>query len=293
MNSETDTELRGNGGIGIASATLLLSHKIQLNLMLEESAISALPADYSFTFKTADGFELATVNAETIGEAKNGYYNVVLSALGLSDFDQTIVCEGNYLYRMEMTVISLADLGVKHYTETEPNATNAQLFRSIADLGRMANGEDAEYGEPVVTDVNWTQSDDQKAKLDGDALEMKTMGLVMTDAIGIRLTGETVAADTALQFIVGGVDVTSNCVVTRSTEADAYAFTVDMYVNVAKMTKELDIKIVAGEEAATFTMTIRVDALAEMIVEDTSNELTEYALAYIQAADTYVKAREV
>ncbi len=294
IKSEATTDLVGNG-IEISSASLLISDRIQLKLMLDADEIAALPADFEFTFVTEDGTVLATVNAENIGKALDGYYNVILSALGLSEFDKTIVCEGNYLYRMEMTVISLADLGAKYYTETAPNETYAQLFRSIADLGRKANGEETVY-ELVTKAVNWTASKAPQA-LDS-RLSMKTKGLVMTDAIGIRLTGETVAVDTPLTFVVNGKDVTEYCIVTRSETADEtsgkFGFTVDMYVNVAMMTKELDIQICDDAETALFTMTLRVDALAEQIAAATEvdGELSDYALAFIQAADAYVEAKE-
>jgi len=275
---------------------LLLSDKIKIKLMFAADEVDALPADYEFTFTAADGTVLGTVNADNIGQAKGGYYTVVLSALGLGDFDMAITCEGNYLYSSEMTVIGLADQGAKHYTETVPNAVNAQLFRSIADLGRKANEQEALYGAPVTEDVNWTASKAPEA-VDAERLNMKTVGLVMTDAIGVRLTGETVAADTPLQFWVNGVNVTSSCVITRSETADEtsgkFGFTVDMYVNVSKMTKELNIVITDDAEAAMFTMTVRVDALAEKIYAINETEITNYALAYIQAADAYVKAQEV
>ena len=295
IEEEAAVELRGNG-IDIQAATLLLSDKIKIKLMFAEEDITTLPADYEFTFTAANGTVLAKVNADNIGQAKDGYYTVVLSALGLGDFDMTIACEGNYLYSTEMTVIGLADQGAKHYTETAPNAVNAQLFKTIADLGRKANEQDALYGSPVTETVNWTASKAPEA-VDPTRLNMQTMGLVMTDAIGIRLTGETVAADTPLQFWVNGKNVTSYCVITRSETADEtsgkFGFTVDMYVNVSMMTSELNIVIADDAETAMFTMTVRVDALAEKIYAANQNELTSYALAYIQAADTYIKAQEV
>lgn len=278
----------GVGTVPVATS-LILDQKLTVRVLFDPAEVASYGKDFTFAAVMGENtldtvFEEYTVDGVT-------YASYLIKGIGLGNFTELIEISGAALDTMDFSVVSLADGGAEYY-ETK-NEIYAQLFKSIADLGRKANEQEALYGAPVTEAVNWTASKAPEA-VDSDRLSMNTIGLVMNDAIGIRLTGETVAADTPLQFWVNGVNVTSSCVITRSETADEtsgkFGFTVDMYVKVSRMTSELNIVITDDTEAAMFTMTVRVDALAEQIYEINETEITNYALAYIQAADAYVKA---
>ena len=273
------TRLYGASAVPVATS-LILDKKLTVRVLFDPEEIAPYGTDFTFAAALGENaldtvFEEYTVDGVT-------YASYLIKGIGLGNFAEAIEISGAAIDTMTFSVVGLADTGAEYY-ENE-NATYAQLFKSIADLGRKENREDTKY-DLVVSAVNWTPGDDQKPKALDERLSMKTIGLVMSDAIGIRLTGET--AET-LKFIVNGKDVTSNCVVTASEGT----FTADMYVKVSMMTSPLNIVITDGEGAAMFTMTVRVDALAEQIAASTEEDaqLIDFALAYVQAADAYVKA---
>lgn len=273
------TRLYGTSTDPIA-ASLILDQKLTVRVLFDPEEIAPYGTDFTFAAALGENaldtvFEEYTVDGVT-------YASYLIKGIGLGNFTEAIEISGAALDTMTFSVVGLADEGAEYYA-TE-NAIASRLFKSIADLGRKENGEDAEY-DLVVSAVNWTPADDQMPKALDERLSMKTVGLIMSDAIGIRLNGET--AET-LKFIVNGKDVTSNCVVTASEGT----FTADMYVKVSMMTSPLNIVITDGEGNAMFTMTVRVDALAEQIAASTEAEaeLIDFALAYVQAADAYAKA---
>jgi hypothetical protein len=273
------TRLYGVSADPIA-ASLILDQKLTVRVLFDPEDIAPYGTDFTFAAALGENaldtvFEEYTVDGVT-------YASYLIKGIGLGNFTEAIEISGAAFDTLTFSVVGLADEGAEYYA-TE-NAIASRLFKSIADLGRKENGEDAEY-DLVVSAVNWTPADDQKPKALDERLTMKTVGLIMSDAIGIRLNGET--AET-LKFIVNGKDVTSNCVVTASEGT----FTADMYVKVSMMTSPLNIVITDAEGVAMFTMTVRVDALAEQIAASTEEDaqLIDFALAYVQAADAYVKA---
>lgn len=269
----------GVGTVPVATS-LILDQKLTVRVLFDPEEIAPYGTDFTFAAVMGENaldtvFEEYTVDGVT-------YASYLIKGIGLGNFTELIEISGAALDTMEFSVVSLADGGAEYY-ETK-NEIYAQLFKSIADLGRKENREDTKY-DLVVSAVKWTPGDDQKPKELDTRLSMKTMGLIMSDAIGIRLTGDTAEA---LKFIVNGKDVTSNCVVTASEGT----FTADMYVKVSMMTSPLNIVITDANDTAMFSMTVRVDALAEQIADSTEEDaqLIDFALAYIQAADAYVKA---
>ena len=272
-------------GVGAAPAatSLIMDKRLTIRVLFDLEEVASYGADFTFEAvmnetALATQYEEFTVNGVT-------YASYLIKGIGLGEFHTWIDISGAALDSFNFSVVSLADDGVTYYEEEQPNEIYAQLFRSIADLGRKANGEKAEY-DLVTKEVTWTPTDAQKPNALDERLSMKSIGLVMTDAIGIRLTGVTTPADLGLKFIVNGTDVTSNCVF----NAKDGAFTVDMYVKASMMTGNLNLVITDAEGTEMFTMTVRVDALAQQIGASTDEELVDYALAYIQATDAYVKA---
>jgi hypothetical protein len=274
-------------GVGAtpSGTTLILDEKLTVRVLFDPEEIAEYGSDFTFS-AVMDGKTLTAQYEKYVLDGTT-YDSWLLKGIGLGDFTKLIEVTGGAMDPIDFTVVSLADEGAAYYEESDE--TTAQLFRSIADLGRKANGLPADY-DLVVNAVNWTAPKAPEA-LD-DRLSMKTMSLIMTDAIGVRLTGETVAADTPLKIFVNGTDVTEKCVITRTEIEGKFTFTADMYVKVAMMTGNLNIVITDDADNAMFTMTIRVDALAEKIAAQTGNELSSYALQYVQAADAYVKAKE-
>ena len=286
VDSEGEEKILCGAGANARAATLILDKRLNVRVLFDPEVLEEYGSDFTFAAKLG-GAALATEYAEYTADGVT-YASYLIKGIGLGEFTDLIEISGAALNPMSFSVVSLADQGAQHYEKRD--AVSARLFESIANLGRKENGEESGYYDLVTKTVDWTPTEDQKPKALDPRLDMKTVGLVMTDAIGLRFTGIADPADLGLKFVVNGTDVTSACVVKAGENG---AFTVDMYVNVTMMTGNLNLAITDAEDAALFTMTVRVDALAQQIAASTEAdaELIDYALAYVQAADAYVKAK--
>lgn len=275
--------LRCGNMANVESASLILTDRIAIKVYFAKGRVYE---GFTYSFTGLRGEPLASGTEADLVE-EGDYYYAVLPAIGLSDFEKPFLLTGNFLRTEEMSIIGLADLGAKYYDGKDEKAAN--LFRSIADLGRSANAGVAENGLTSET-VVYTPAE-PTVKAGTDVLDMKTMTLVMSNAVGISLKGVAAAPDTAFDIYVDGQKVTELCGITVSTQKNGsgtYDVTVDLYLNVSAMSKEIKIELKDGD-TTYLAMYTRADYLAQQIVNRNAEgkDLAEDLLVYIQAVDAY------
>lgn len=283
----TDRVILRCGKLGVAeNVSLILTDRIAIKVYFAKGSVLE---GFTYSFTNLRGEVLASGTEADLTE-DGDYYYVVLPAIGLSEFDKPFLLSGNNLRTVDLSIVDLADLGASVYGETDTKAAN--LFRSIADLGRAANGGETEYNLTVET-VNYTPTEPSK-KENTDALEVHTMALMMSNAVGISFRGDAAASDTAISVLVNGQDVTQYCAITVSQKANTegrFDVSVDMYLNVSSMSKEIKIELKNADGSLGYlTMYTRVDYLAQTIASQVpeKKDLAEDLLAYIQAVGAYV-----
>lgn len=275
--------LRCGNMANVESVSLILTDRIAIKVYFAKGRVYE-GFTYSFTGLRGEPLAFGT-EADLVEEGD--YYYAVLPAIGLSDFEKPFLLTGNYLRTEEMSIIGLADLGAKYYDGKDEKAAN--LFRSIADLGRSANAGVAENGLTSETVVYTPTAAPVKAGT--DVLDMKTMTLVMSNAVGISFKGVAAAPDTAFDVYVDGQKVTELCGITVSTQKNGsgtYDVTVDLFLNVSAMSKEIKIELKDGD-TTYLAMYTRADYLAQQIINQNAEgkDLAEDLLVYIQAVDAY------
>jgi len=217
------------------------------------------------------------------------YYYTILPAIGLSEFDKPFLLSGNYLRTIEMSVEGLADLGAAYYSGKDAKAE--KLFQSIADLSRTANGGKARYGlTPEAVTYTPTAT---AVKGNTDVLDIQSVTLMMSNAVGLSFRGVAAAPDTVINVYADGQKVTDFCGITVSEEKNAtetYDVSVDLYLNVAAMSREIKIELVNADGSASYlTVYTRADYLAHLIAgQPEAKKAAQDLLSYIQAVDAYI-----
>ncbi len=280
-----NTVLYYGNAASVDSVSLILTDRIAIKAYFAKDRVGD---NFTYSFTGLLGDVLVSGTKEDL-TAEGEYYYVVLPAIGLAEFEKPFLLCGNGLETCQMSIVDLADLGAAYYETKDTKSAN--LFKSIADLGRSANAGDTRYNMTPET-VTYTPAE-ATVKTGTDVLDVQSMTLVMSNAVGISLKGEASAADTVIDVFVNGKKVTELCTVTVAQEKNAnekYDVSVDLYLNVASMSKELKIELKSGDESTTYlAMYTRADAIAQTIANNLADKkaLAEDLLVYIQAVDAY------
>ena len=263
----------------IDAVSLVLTDRIAIKAYFEKDAVSD-ELSYSFTILAGTVFAEGTKADLTL---EGEYYTVILPAIGLADFEKPFLLSGTSIQTVDMSVISLADLGAAYYAAKDAKAE--KLFQSIADLGRSANGTEPVYNLTAEA-VSYTPSG-ATVKGGTDEVEVKSVALLMSNAVGISLRGTAASAEPSLDVFVNGQKVTDFCGISVSEEKNSdekYEFSADLYISVSAMSKELKIEMKSGDGSETYLETyLRTDDIAKKIGSDLAEDL----LIYIQAATAY------
>ena len=188
------------------------------------------------------------------------------------------------MYGGTFTVVDLADHAAKVWQDQE---ILCRLAKSIADFGRVAKGDEDVYGLTAQA-VEWTRPAGSAPQ--NTAITFASKSLLMSNAVGIRLYGTEVGGDgndLDLMVRINGTDVTDRCLIKAGENGE---FSLDFFINAAKMNREFRIVITSSDESVTYLdLTERPDYMAYQYVQ-LGNPLANQLLLYIQAANDYFKA---
>ncbi len=263
------------------AAKLLLDTRVSVKLYFAKDEIKD-----DFTYQVYLGDK--ELGSETVIE--DDYYVIIFDGVGLSDFTTEFAIRGNAIYdpneQNHNTIVKLAEIGAEATTKANEKA----LFRSIADLGRVAKDPDgAKYN---LNYKNVVPSASGQGAEEGALLTFTGKNLLMSDAMGIRLYGEAKTAEDLnnIQIFVDGEDVTSMCDISEAVQnGDKYEFTVDLFISVSKMQYEKRIVILDQNGKTCLQLTDRVDWIAQMIIDkEPENNLAKQVLIYIQKTYDYI-----
>ncbi len=222
---------------------------------------------------------------------EDGLYVLYFNGIGLSDFDTEFTLAGETIWDPNAenynSVLELAEIGADSYTD--PMIVN--LFYSIADLGRVANGTVPAHGLSYIEEASEASGISAE---DGAKISFVGKNLVMNDAIGIRLYGvcDNMEDVEGMKITLDGKkDITSFCDISVPVYDEAlckYRFEVDVYFSASKMDGEFTLLITDGDGKRCLSLTDRVDWVAQAIVsKEEENVLAKQILIYIQVTNGY------
>lgn len=277
--------LRGKDLTAALGATLILDDRLNVRVLFDPATV----ANYAeqFTFAASLNGSALNVVAEEYEYEGTTYASYIIKALGLGNFDDTVAVSGDTFNDFTFTVVSLAEAGAENSAD---GSVAEKLFQSIANLGTYVNNSEATLKYSLaVEDVPAHETNASRTEGVEDVV-LKTKTLIMSDAVGIRLSGTGSVDANSVKITVNGTDVTEYCVF----GAGEGTFTVDLYVNASMLTSPLQVKVtnipVEGEEEIVYlSYTERMDAFAKS-VWDAGYESAKHALIFIQAVDAYKNA---
>ncbi len=268
----------GNSAV-IDAVSLILTDRIAIKAYFAKSAVND---EFTYSFSSLSGAVLASGTKADL-TLEGDYYYVVLPAIGLANFEKPFLLSGSTLQTFDLTVTDLADLGAAYYSGKDAKAE--KLFKSIADLGRSANGNETRYGLTAEA-VSYTPTG-ATVKGGTDALDVQSMTLMMSNAVGISLRGVAATSAPAFDVFVDGQKVTELCGITVSEAPNSdgkYDVSVDLYLSASAMSKEFKVELKSADGSVTYLeMYTRLDDIAQKIGTDLAEDL----LIYIQAVHAY------
>lgn len=257
----------------VDAVSLVLTDRIAIKAYFAKSSVSD---GFTYSFSSLDGVVLASgTKAELTPDGE--YYYVVLPAIGLADFEKPFLLSGDSLQTFDMSVTGLADFGADYYDGKDAKAK--RFFQSIGDLGRSANGNETVYGLTAEA-VSYTASG-TTVKGGTDELDVQSMALMMSNAVGISLRGVAASDDLGFDVFVNGQKVTELCGISFSEgQNGTYDVSVDLYFSASAMSEEFKVELKNADGSVTYLETYnRLDNVAQKI----GTSLAEDLLVYIQA----------
>jgi hypothetical protein len=253
----------------LVEANLILSDRVALRIVYDKPVLS----QYDPTLLTV----LVNGACGKIELDPENECAVIVYGIGLPDFDKVITF-GGYLPALSEDQDSIIELSDFAATAVE----NGEIYKAIADMGRVYVGKEAKYG---LSYQEITKTSQMNAVPDTSALTITGKNLVMKDAIGFRYYG-TLASGTTLSDVkvfVDGDDYTEFCSLSYADE-NKTEIIIDPFLGIRSMDTFLNIKITAGQTTALNYMD-SCDAVAQAIINDQpDNAAAKAALVYIQTA---------
>jgi hypothetical protein len=218
-----------------------------------------------------------------IWEKDANYYCIVLAKVGAKDFTKTVTLAGDYVWDAAFSIEELADLAEEAWAG---NAVNVNLAKAMQNFSAIVADPDATLPYALTPDLSKIEGFVATATKGSGTLFTPTgKGLVMGNAVGIRIYGTATSAISAENLVVkvNGKDVTDKAVFGEGI--------IDLYVNAKNMSNQLKIEIVERESGSIcLTLIDRVDAIAASYPETHEKyALAQQLLVYIQAAVEYAK----
>ncbi len=277
------------GGVQLSAATMILTDRIAVRALFDKASIDE-SEDFTFSF---------VMNSQTLASGSKGdlelwgdeYYSIVLDKIGASDFLKTVSFTGSGdVWGTEFSVKSLAANAEDAW---KGNDVYVQLAKAIQNFATVAAYPTASLPHPELK-VDSSKYEDFEAIVEcenGTNFKVSGKGLVMSNAVGIRIYGSSDTLVTANDFIitVNGSDVTEKAIVSAGQNENEYA--IDLYVHVKSMDTPLNIVITEkSTNKVCLNLTDRVDAIAASYPETHDNYMTaQQLLVYIQAALAYAE----
>ncbi len=283
---ETDAViLRGVDMTRVYGASLILDERLNVRILIDSEGMET-NKDY-FTFAASINGENLSVEAEEYTYEGVTYDSYIIKALTLAQFTETVKVVGDTFADFAFSVVSLAESGAENSAD---GSAAEKLFQSIANLGTYVNDSEAELKYALdVLDVPAHNNDASRTEGVTDVV-LTTKTLIMSNAVGIRLAGTGAVDATTVKVYVNELDVTELC----AFAAEEGTFTIDLYVNAARLTSNLKVKVTnvpaEGEaEIVYLEYTERMDAFAKA-VWDAGHESAKHCLIFIQAVEAYKNA---
>ena len=278
------------GGIQLSAATMILTDRVAVRALFDKASVDSIE-DFTFTFTMGEEILASGSKADLEPYGENGeYYGIILAKVGATNFRKTISVAGDdAVWPYDFSIEGLADTAEEAWVGDPEAVALAKALHNFSTM--VANPEETLPNADLTVDpeklAGFTATV-HEANAEAD-FKISTKGLIMGNAVGIRLSGAcaTQVSNTTHTVSVNGKDVTDKAVFGYNEETGVY--TVDLYVNAKNMSSELRIVVTEVDGGETvLDMTDRVDAIAASYPETHDNyDLAQQLLIYIQAAVAY------
>ena len=287
LDQVNDSVVAVKGGIQLYGATMILTDRVAVRALFDKASVEGLE-NFSFTFKMGENTlaEGTKADLEPYGDA---YYGIVLAKIGANDFTSDVTLSGDLVWEKEFSVMDLAELAETAWAGNEKGVALAKAMQNFATI--VADPA-ATLPYTLTPDMSLLESFTPSGTIGTEtAFKVRGKGLVMSNAVGIRIYGTSDVDVTNGYFTikVNGTDVTDKAVITAG---ENNAYTVDLYVNAKNMSSELKIELIEQASGKTcLELVDRVDAIAASYpATHEKYDLVQQLLVYIQAAVSYAKA---
>jgi len=274
------------GGVQLAGATMILTDRVAVRALFDKESVDSID-NFTFSF-TMNAGVLASGNKSDLVEWNDDYYCIVLAKIGAGNFTDTVSFAGSEeVWGYDFSVKSLAELAENAWAGNE---VDVQLAKAMQNFATIVKDPTATLPHTLAPDMTKLSGFTATAsKEDGTGFVVTGKGLIMGNAVGIRIYGTSAEEVTADSFTikVNGTDVTSKAIVSAGAGANEY--TIDLYVNAKNMSSALNIVITEkASNKVCLNLTDRVDAIAAAYPETHENYAkAQQLLVYIQAAVAY------
>ncbi len=288
------------GGMYPNSATLILTDRVGVRVLFDKAKVESLETfTYSFVM---NGKTLAEGDKDSLVSYvdSNGveYLSVVLQSVGANDFDSIITCTGSYIPEVTFTVDGLIDAAEDAWKDDPEALSLAVALKEFS----VAMNSDEVAAEPTIQPEEVDYEAKKPTRDNEHLINFTGKGLVMANAVGIRLYGEVAdAADIENLVVVanGAVTEYAKVKIAENPNGDGkYDVTIDLYVSAAFMDKEMNIVVKDKNGTVCIDFDFRLDAIAQEYFDGTHQGVAEktqmqakHLLAYMQAALAYANTQ--
>ena len=259
--------VRGNA-LNPMGATLRLADRLGVRIVLNPDDVDLY--EDVFTYKVSMG---GTVLASgTYEDIKANQYSILFEGIGLGQFGETFTVTSPVMEDLEQSIAGLATLA---QTAWAGNAKWKAYADAVIEFHNVYNLDATNTLEPAAVE-NKTEFSKGTGFVSGNAT------LLMSDAAGIRLTVTLDAAPTNAKFTVGELEFEAT--VTENT------VTADIFVAHEYMDEIFTINVVS-DAGTHLTCTTSIEAMANELASDESNENRNNAIAFLVYAQKAVACK--
>jgi hypothetical protein len=255
-----DTILVKGVAVAPVGATIRLAERLGVRILLNKNDVEAYGEEFTYTVKLGD----TTVASGSYADIVANNYSIVFDGIGLSQFGDTftVICPP-----MADISYSIVDLAVMAQTAWAEKAEWKAYADAIIEFHNVYNLDAANTMTPAAV-----AAAPAAAKGDADGIVNATATVLMSDAAGIRLTVELSSAPTNAKFVVGEYEFAAT--------VDGNTVTADIFFAHEALADEFVVSVVS-DAGVHMTYTTSIEALANVLANDSENENKNNATAFL------------
>ena len=267
-----DTILVKGFGTTVAGATLRLSDRVGVRILLNKDEIDSLGDAFSYKVEMGETVLAEGTKADLVDY--QGYYSFVIEGIGLNKFNEKLVLSSPFI--AEDLEYSIADLAVLAQTAWAENAKWKAYADAVIELNNVYNLGAENTLTPAEVTTTCTG-----AKGEADDVASANVSLLMSDAAGLRLVVTLNNAPTGAKVLVNGDELTA-----EHFTVDGNVITTEVFFAHEYLAETFVISV-QSDAGVHMTYTASIEALANELASDDTNENKDNAtafLCYIQKA---------